>query len=52
MLQKIKEKIKQDLITRYQGDEIENILHVSMYLDPASDAYRTTKKGSVKCSQD
>ena len=31
---KIKEKIKQDLVTRYQGDEIENILHVSMYLDP------------------
>ena len=31
---KIKEKIKQDLITRYQSDEIENVLHISMYLDP------------------
>jgi len=31
---KIKEKNKQDLITRYQGDDIENILYVSMYLDP------------------
>ena len=31
---KIKEKIKQDLVTRYRGDEIENILQVSMYLDP------------------
>ena len=31
---KIKEKIKQDLVTRYQGDEIENVLHISMYLDP------------------
>ena len=26
-------KIKQDLVTRYQGDEIENVLHISMYLD-------------------
>ena len=31
---KIKEKIKQDLITRYQNDEIENVLYISMYLDP------------------
>ena len=31
---KKKEKIKQDLVTRYQGDEIENVLHISMYLDP------------------
>ena len=30
----IKEKIKQNLITRYRGGKIENILHVSMYLDP------------------
>ena len=27
-------KIKQNLITRYQSDEIENVLHISMYLDP------------------
>ena len=31
---KIKEKIKQDLVTRYQSDEIENVLFISMYLDP------------------
>ena len=31
---KMKEKIKQDLITRYQSDEIQNVLHISMYLDP------------------
>ena len=31
---KIKEKIKQDLITRYQNDEIENVLYISLYLDP------------------
>ena len=30
----IQEKIKQDLITRYQNDEIENVLYISMYLDP------------------
>ena len=31
---KIKDKIKQDLIARYQGDDTENVLHISMYLDP------------------
>ena len=31
---KIKEKIKQDLITSYQNDEIENVLYIFMYLDP------------------
>ena len=30
---KIKEKIKQDLINRYQNEEIENVLYISMYLD-------------------
>ena len=34
VVMKVKGKIKQDLITRYQGDEIENVLHISMYLDP------------------
>jgi len=31
---KIKEKIKQDLITRYQDDYVKNVLYISMYLDP------------------
>ena len=30
---KIKEKIKQDLVIRYQDDETENVLYISMYLD-------------------
>jgi len=42
---KIKEKIKQDLITRYQGDDIENILYVSMYLDPSFRCLQRHKKG-------
>ena len=31
---KIKEKIKQDLTTRYQDGDIKNVLQISMYLDP------------------
>ena len=31
---KIKEKIKQDLTTRYQDGDIKNVLHIFMYLDP------------------
>ena len=34
MLQRKLGKNKADLITRYQSDEIENVLHISMYLDP------------------
>ena len=35
MVKKIKEKIKQDLVTRYQSDDVKNVLYISMYLDPS-----------------
>ena len=34
MLPRKLRKNKADLITGYQSDEIENVLHISMYLDP------------------